>query len=84
MNENTDLIFFMASKSKLLKTIPQSAATSCYVATHRKVENVNGKYFADCNEQGSCESNTKSAHLAERLWSTSEIIVSNLTGKPQP
>ncbi|XP_031737895.1 short-chain dehydrogenase TIC 32 A, chloroplastic isoform X2 [Cucumis sativus] len=59
-------------------------ATSCYVATHRKVENVNGKYFADCNEQGSCESNTKSAHLAERLWSTSEIIVSNLTGKPQP
>uniref|UniRef100_A0A0A0L3R1 Short-chain dehydrogenase n=1 Tax=Cucumis sativus TaxID=3659 RepID=A0A0A0L3R1_CUCSA len=79
-----DLIFFMASKSKLLKTIPQSAATSCYVATHRKVENVNGKYFADCNEQGSCESNTKSAHLAERLWSTSEIIVSNLTGKPQP
>ncbi|TYK11434.1 short-chain dehydrogenase TIC 32 [Cucumis melo var. makuwa] len=79
-----DLIFFMASKSKLLKTIPQSAATSCYVATHRKVENVNGKYFEDCNEQGSCESNTKSAHLAERLWSASEIIISNLTGNPQP
>ncbi|XP_038876602.1 short-chain dehydrogenase TIC 32 A, chloroplastic-like isoform X2 [Benincasa hispida] len=80
----TDLIFYLASKSKLLKTIPQSAATSCYVATNRNVENVNGKYFADCNEQGSCDSNTKSAHLAERLWSASETIVSTLNGKPQP
>lgn len=80
----TDLIFYMASKSKLLKTIPQGAATSCYVATNRNVENVNGKYFADCNEQGNCESNTKSAHLAERLWSASETMVSTLTSKPQP
>ncbi|XP_022145402.1 short-chain dehydrogenase TIC 32, chloroplastic isoform X2 [Momordica charantia] len=70
----TDLIFYMASKTKLLKTIPQGAATSCYVATNRNVENVNGKYFADCNEQGSCESKlgTKSAPLAARLWSASE------------
>ncbi|CAK9321428.1 unnamed protein product [Citrullus colocynthis] len=74
----TDLIFYMASKSELLKTIPQGAATSCYVATNRNVENVNGKYFADCNEQGNCESNTKSAHLAERLWSASETMVSTV------
>lgn len=75
----------MASKSKLLKTIPQGAATSCYVAANRKVENVNGKYFADCNEQESCESKlgTKSTHLAARLWSASETIVSTRPGNPE-
>ncbi|XP_023552711.1 short-chain dehydrogenase TIC 32, chloroplastic-like isoform X1 [Cucurbita pepo subsp. pepo] len=80
----TDLIFYMTSKSRLLKTIPEGAATTCYVATNRNVENVNGNYFADCNDQGSCECKTKSAHLAEGLWSASETIVSTLTGKPQP
>ncbi|KAF5935289.1 hypothetical protein HYC85_026418 [Camellia sinensis] len=34
----TDLVFFLASK--FLKTIPQAAATTCYVATHARLESV--------------------------------------------
>ncbi|GKG10334.1 hypothetical protein Tco_0339080, partial [Tanacetum coccineum] len=44
----TDLIFSLASN--LLKTIPQAAATTCYVATNPSLTNVSGKYFVDCNE----------------------------------
>ncbi|KAI3792656.1 hypothetical protein L2E82_06543 [Cichorium intybus] len=69
----TDLVFFLASK--LLKTIPQAAATTCYVATHPRLENVSGKYFVDCNEA----SPSKVACNQEegvRLWSFSEIMVS--------
>ncbi|KAF4353134.1 hypothetical protein CsatB_004820 [Cannabis sativa] len=74
----TDLVFFLASK--LLKTIPQAAATTCYVATNPKVKNVSGKYFADCNETTSCKraSNLKEAN---RLWCASEIMVSNMDNK---
>ncbi|KAK1408979.1 hypothetical protein QVD17_41185 [Tagetes erecta] len=69
----TDLVFFLTSK--FLKTIPQAAATTCYVATHPSLKNVSGKYFADCNEA----SNSKigcNLKEAARLWSLSEIMVS--------
>nr|XP_043607710.1 short-chain dehydrogenase TIC 32 A, chloroplastic isoform X2 [Erigeron canadensis] len=69
----TDFVFFLSSK--LLKTIPQAAATTCYVATHPELNNVSGKYFADCNEA----SNSKIGYNpkeAARLWSFSEIMVS--------
>ncbi|PON73590.1 NAD(P)-binding domain containing protein [Parasponia andersonii] len=69
----TDLVFFLASK--LLKTIPQAAATTCYVATNPSLTNVSGKYFVDCNETAPSKraSNLKEA---ARLWSASEIMVS--------
>ncbi|XP_075651700.1 short-chain dehydrogenase TIC 32 A, chloroplastic [Castanea sativa] len=69
----TDLVFFLASK--LLKTIPQAAATTCYVATHPRLLNVSGKYFADCNEATTSKLGSNSSEAA-RLWSTSEIMVS--------
>lgn len=69
----TDLVFFLASK--LLKTIPQAAATTCYVATHPRLLNVSGKYFADCNEASTSKLGSSSAEAA-RLWSASEIMVS--------
>ncbi|KAF5478028.1 hypothetical protein F2P56_004621 [Juglans regia] len=69
----TDLAFFFASK--LLKTIPQAAATTCYVATHPRLLNVSGKYFADCNEASTSKLGYNSAEAA-RLWSASEIMVS--------
>ncbi|KAG7956212.1 hypothetical protein I3843_11G113600 [Carya illinoinensis] len=69
----TDLAFFFASK--LLKTIPQAAATTCYVATHPRLLNVSGKYFADCNEASTSKLGNNSAEAA-RLWSASEIMVS--------
>lgn len=69
----TDFVFFLTSK--LLKTIPQAAATTCYVATHPKLRNVSGKYFADCNEASNSEIGYNQKEAA-RLWSFSEIMVS--------
>ncbi|CAN0908879.1 Short-chain dehydrogenase TIC 32 A, chloroplastic [Linum grandiflorum] len=70
----TDAAFFLASK--LLKTIPQAAATTLYVATHPRVEKVSGKYFADCNE-ASVSKLGSSSRAAAQLWSASEIMVSS-------
>ncbi|KAK6935579.1 Short-chain dehydrogenase/reductase SDR [Dillenia turbinata] len=69
----TDLVFFLASK--LLKTIPQAAATTCFVATHPKLQNVSGKYFSDCNEASPSKLGTN-PNEATRLWSVSEIMIS--------
>lgn len=52
----------------------QAAATTCYVATHPRLANVSGKYFADCNEV--CSSKLGSSLTeAARIWSASEIMV---------
>ncbi|KAI3787555.1 hypothetical protein L1987_42111 [Smallanthus sonchifolius] len=69
----TDFVFFLTSK--FLKTIPQAAATTCYVATHPNLKNVSGKYFADCNEASNSEIGCNLKEAA-RLWSFSEIMVS--------
>ncbi|KAI3693704.1 hypothetical protein L1987_76654 [Smallanthus sonchifolius] len=69
----TDLVFFLTSK--FLKTIPQAAATTCYVATHPNLKNVSGKYFADCNEASNSEIGCNLKEAA-RLWSFTEIMVS--------
>ncbi|KAM0015603.1 putative very-long-chain 3-oxoacyl-CoA reductase [Helianthus debilis subsp. tardiflorus] len=69
----TDLVFFLTSK--FLKTIPQAAATTCYVATHPNLKNMSGKYFADCNEASNSEIGCNLKEAA-RLWSFSEIMIS--------
>ncbi|KAB2632955.1 short-chain dehydrogenase TIC 32 [Pyrus ussuriensis x Pyrus communis] len=69
----TDLVFLFASK--LLKTIPQAAATTCYVATHPRLLGVSGNYFADCNETSPSKMGSNLSEAA-RLWSASEIMVS--------
>ncbi|GMJ15009.1 hypothetical protein like AT4G24050 [Hibiscus trionum] len=74
----TDLVFFVASK--LLKTIPQAASTTCYVATHPRVENVTGKYFADCNEARTSKLGSNPTE-ASSLWAASELMVST---NPKP
>ncbi|OMP02869.1 Glucose/ribitol dehydrogenase [Corchorus olitorius] len=65
----------LITASKLLKTIPQAAATTCYVATHPRLVNVSGKYFADCNEAWTSKLGSNS-NEASRLWAASEIMVS--------
>ncbi|KAL4188222.1 hypothetical protein AMTRI_Chr09g22840 [Amborella trichopoda] len=65
----TDLFFFLASK--LVKSIPQAAATTCYVATNPNLAGVSGKYFADCNE-ASTSKLAGSKSEAEKLWKFSE------------
>lgn len=74
MNICADLVFFLASK--LLKTIPQAAATTCYVATNPRLVNVSGKYYSDCNESWPSKLGSSVAEAA-RLWAVSETMVSS-------
>ena len=61
----------------LLKSIPQGAATQCFVATNPQLDGVSGQYFIDCNVAEPAPVARDEA-LAERLWEESEKIVSRL------
>ncbi|TVU12859.1 hypothetical protein EJB05_46524 [Eragrostis curvula] len=74
----TNTVFFLASK--LLKTIPQAAATTCYVAAHPAVAGVSGKYFADCNEAAPSRL-AASSEEAARLWTFSDAITAEKVQK---
>ncbi|KAJ3691174.1 hypothetical protein LUZ61_020338 [Rhynchospora tenuis] len=67
----TDVVFFLASK--LLKTIPQAAATTCYVAVHPTLAGVSGKYFSDCNESATSKLACNDQE-AFRLWEFSDKL----------
>ncbi|KAK8957766.1 hypothetical protein KSP39_PZI001452 [Platanthera zijinensis] len=71
----TDLAFFMASR--LLKTIPQAAATACYAAANPLVAGVTGKYFADCN-LASPSPAAGCRREASQLWSASEAMTAEM------
>jgi len=60
---------------KSVKSVAQGAATSCYVATSPKLEDVNGYYFFNCNpvEPSALKQNVE---LANRLWDVSDELVS--------
>lgn len=60
-----------------LKSIPQGAATQCYLAVSPGVAGVSGGYFADCNE-APCRADADDAELAKKLWACSEQIVATL------
>lgn len=60
-----------------LKSIPQGAATQCYVAVHPSVANVSGEYFADCNIAKSSR-HGRDDSLAELLYQRTEEIVRDL------
>ncbi|XP_050149941.1 short-chain dehydrogenase TIC 32, chloroplastic-like [Malus sylvestris] len=49
------------------KTVPQGAATSCYLALNPQVKGVSGEYFVDSNI-GKQSSQAKDADLAKKLW----------------
>ena len=57
----------------VLKSIPQGAATQCYVATNPALTAVSGQYFADCNIARP-RADAEDASLAKRLWDASEQI----------
>jgi WW domain-containing oxidoreductase len=56
------------------KTIPQGAATQCYLATHPDIAGITGKYFSDCRIAEPSRVARDDA-LGERLWAVSERIV---------
>uniref|UniRef100_A0A7S4M8J1 Uncharacterized protein n=1 Tax=Vannella robusta TaxID=1487602 RepID=A0A7S4M8J1_9EUKA len=62
--------------SPFLKSIPQGAATTVYVATAPELEGIGGKYFADCNE-AVAKPYATNPRYAERLWKMSEEMVKN-------
>ncbi|MEP7051948.1 MAG: SDR family oxidoreductase [Pseudomonadota bacterium] len=59
------------------KSIPEGAATQCYVATRPELASVSGQYFSDCNVAEPSKL-ARDAALATRLWEESERIVSKL------
>lgn len=56
-----------------LKSIPQGAATQCYVAVHGDTAAVSGEYYADVNI-AKPRSDGNDAALAAKLWDISEEI----------
>ena len=60
-----------------LKSIPQGAATQCYVATHRDAAQHSGLYFADCNPAPTSAHGQDDA-LAAALWEKTEEIVAGM------
>ncbi|CAO2838795.1 unnamed protein product [Amaranthus hypochondriacus] len=70
---------WMASMAKVvgkfaLKSIPQGAATTCYVAMHPQLKGVGGEYFSDCNI-AKPTAQARDASLAERLWDFSMNLI---------
>lgn len=59
-----------------LKTVPQGAATTCYLATNPQVNGVSGQYFKDCNVYPSVSAYANDPELAAKLWDFSEEFVS--------
>lgn len=68
----TSVVYYLTSL--FWKTIPQGAATQCYLAVHPSVKGVSGKYFCDCNE-AKPSSHAEDPALAKTLWDLSEKIV---------
>ncbi len=60
-----------------MKSVPQGAATQCYVATHPSLEGVTGEYFADCNVAKSSR-HARDEAMADKLWEVTESIVASL------
>jgi len=56
------------------KTIPQGAATQCYLAAHPEVAGITGQYFSDCRIAEPSPAAQDDA-MGERLWALSEQLV---------
>lgn len=57
-----------------LKSIPEGAATTCYVATSPGLVGVRGFYFADCNVSEDTSRFVYDNAMARRLWQVSEEL----------
>ncbi len=57
-----------------LKTIPEGAATTCYVATNPALVDVRGFYFVDCNVDAGGTPYMQDDAMAKKLWQVSEEL----------
>jgi WW domain-containing oxidoreductase len=62
----------------MMKSVPQGAATQCYVATRPELADVSGKYFSDCGVVDASAPGADDDAVAEALWVKSEEIVAAL------
>lgn len=60
------------------KSIPQGAATTCYVAAHPGAAGISGQYWQDCNVAKATEYGRDRA-LAQALWKRTEEIVAEVS-----
>lgn len=60
-----------------LKSIPEGAATECFVAANPGAAGITGEYFSSCNI-ATCRADGKDQALAKKLWERSEEIVAGL------
>ena len=68
---------FAVAGPLFLKTIPQGAATQCYVATRPELARTSGEYFADCNVARP-RAIAEDDGLAADLWRASEEIAARI------
>jgi len=65
------------------KTIPEGAATTCYVATSPGLVDVRGFYFSDCNVDEGYTAYMHDDAMAAKLWQVSEELTRDyLPAKP--
>ena len=65
-----------AIPSARMKSIPQGAATTCYVGAHPKLMRVTGYYFADCN-LALPNAHMQDDEMAATLWAVSEELTAS-------
>lgn len=58
------------SSDNYRKSVPQGAATQCYVASHPALASISGEYFADCQPAAQSE-HQKDKNMAAKLWRVS-------------
>jgi NAD(P)-dependent dehydrogenase (short-subunit alcohol dehydrogenase family) len=56
------------------KTVPEGAATSCFVATSPLLGSTSGRYFEDCNAVEIEDTFMQDMAMADRLWFLSEEL----------
>jgi NAD(P)-dependent dehydrogenase (short-subunit alcohol dehydrogenase family) len=71
-------VFYGVGNALFLKSIPQGAATECFVAVNPAAAESTGCYFADCNVIDP-RADANDTSLAKRLWEVSEKIVAGLS-----
>lgn len=58
------------------RSIPQGAATHCFVAAHPSLDGISGEYFGDSNPR-ELKPIADNPELADRLWSKAEELAAN-------
>ncbi|XP_073013352.1 short-chain dehydrogenase TIC 32, chloroplastic-like [Typha latifolia] len=73
---NVDVaIGLLATLAKpFVKSIPQGAATTCYLALHPKLKDVTGKYYVDCNDAVP-SAKARDEALGKKLWEYSQGLI---------